>query len=313
MRKTTNFGNDFYVFLTENDPQTFTEAMTSRDAPMQREAVNNEPDSIMSNHVWEIVDLPPSTKLILCKWIFKKKLKAYGTIHKYKARLVAKGFSHKKDIDYFDTYAPVTRIDSIRILIALAVITNLFIHQMDVKTAFLNGDLDEEIYMRQPEGCIVPGTEHKVCKLVKSLYGLKQAPKQWHEKFDQTLISNGYVINDSDKCIYFKSIDANVYVIICLYVDDMLILSPCKETINETKRMLASNFDMKDMREANVILGIKITRVSDGLQLSQQHYVEKFLKKFGYYDSKPLATPFDPNIHLKKNLDLSVDQERYMP
>ena len=102
-----------------------------------------------------------------------------------------------------------------------------------------------------------------------------------------------------------------MYVIICLYVDDMLISSPCKETINETKRMLALNFDMKDMGKANVILGIKVTRVSDGLRLSQKHYVEKFLKKFGYYDSKPLATPFDPNIYLKKNLELSVCQERY--
>ena len=118
-------------------------------------------------------------------------MKADGSIDKYKAKLVAKGFNQKKDIDYFDTYAPVSRISSIRVLIALAAVHNLIVHQMDVKTAFLNGDLEEEIYMDQPEGCVATGSEHKVCRLVKSLYGLKQAPKQWHEKFDQVLVSNG--------------------------------------------------------------------------------------------------------------------------
>ena len=234
-----------------------------------------ELDSIMSNHVWELVNLPLGTKPIECKWIFKRKLKANGSIDKYKARLVAKGFSQKKDIDYFDTYAHVTRITSIRVFIALTAIHNLHIHQIDVKTAFLNGDMDEEIYMSQPEGCVVPSTEHKVCKLVKALYGLKQAPKQWHEKFDQVLVLNGYVINDLDKCIYFKSIDATTYMIICLYFDNMLILSPNLGTINETKWMLASNFDMKDMGEADVILSIKITKTSDGFRLSQEHYVKK--------------------------------------
>ncbi|KAH9781528.1 hypothetical protein KPL71_008509 [Citrus sinensis] len=199
MRMTTSFGDDYYVFLAENDPMTFKEAMTSRDAPLWREAINCELDSIMSNHVWELVDLPP----------------------------VAKGFSQKKDIDYFDTYAPVTRITSIRVLIALAAIHNLHIHQTDVKTAFLNGDLDEEIYMSQPEGCVVPGTEHK------------------------------------------------------------------------------------DMGEADVILGIKITKTSDSFRLSQEHYVEKMLRRFGYYDKKLVSTPYDANTHLKKNLKQSVDQLRY--
>ena len=132
----------------------------------------------MYNYTWELVDLPPSAKTIGCKWIFKIKLKQDGSIEKYKARLVAKGFKQKKDVDYFDTFALVTRITSIRVLITLASIHNLVIHQIDVKTAFLNGDLEEEIYMEQLEGCVVPKKEKKVCKWVKSLYGLKQAPKQ---------------------------------------------------------------------------------------------------------------------------------------
>ena len=122
-------------------------------------------------------------------------MKADGTIEKFKARLVAKGFTQKQGIDYFDTYAPVARIATIRLLISLTSIYNLVIHQMDVKMAFLNGELEEEVYMEQPEGFVMKGQEHKVCKLVKSLYGLKQAPKQWHQKFDKVVLANGYKIN----------------------------------------------------------------------------------------------------------------------
>lgn len=124
------------------------------------------------------MDLPPGCKTIGCKWVLRKKIKPDGTIDKYKARLVAKGFKQQVDIDFFDTFSPVTRVTSIRLLIAVAAIRDLKIHQMDVKTTFLNGDLDEEIYMDQPEGFVEPGQESKVCKLTKSLYGLKQAPKQ---------------------------------------------------------------------------------------------------------------------------------------
>ena len=161
----------------ESEPTSYKEAMSSLEAPFWKKAINSEIESILQNNTWEIVELPHGSKAIGCKCVFKKKLKLDGSIDKYKARLVAKGFTQKKGIDYFDTYSPVSRITTIRILIALASIHNLVIHQMDVKTAFLNGDLDEEIYMEQPEGFIVKGQEHKVCKLVKSLYGLKQAPK----------------------------------------------------------------------------------------------------------------------------------------
>ena len=131
-------------------------------------------------------------------------MKVDGTVDKYKARLVIQGFRQKEGIDFFDTYAHVARISTIRLLLALAAIHNLVIHQMDVKTAFLNGDLDEEIYMKQPEGFVMPGHENKVCKLKKSLYGLKQAPKQWHRKFDDVVLSNGFSLNQADKCVYSK-------------------------------------------------------------------------------------------------------------
>ena len=189
-RKETNLGEDFYTFLVDDDPRSYKEAMTSSDAPLWKEIINSEIESIMHSHTWEIVDLPPGVKTIGCKWIFKRKLKPYRSIEKYMARLVAKSFKQKKGIDYFDTFAPATRISSIRVLIALTSVHNLVIHHMDVKTAFLNGELEEKIYLDQPKVCMVPGDEQKVCKLVKSLYGLKQAPKQWHNKFDHVLISN---------------------------------------------------------------------------------------------------------------------------
>ena len=152
--------------------------MSSPEAPYWKEVIKDEVESILQNHTWELVDLPPGSKSLGYKWIFKKKMKADGSIDKYKARLVVKGYNKKEGLDYFDTYSPVTRILSIRMLIVITTIHNLEIHQMDIKTTFLNGDLDEEIYMEQPEGFIVPGQEKKVCQLVKSLYGLKQAPKQ---------------------------------------------------------------------------------------------------------------------------------------
>ena len=150
--------------------------MSSPEAPYWKQAINDEVESILKNHTWELVDLPPGSKPLGYKWIFKKKMKADGSIDKYKSRLVIKGYKQKEGLDYFDTYSPVTRISSIRMLIAIVAIHNLEIHQMDVKTIFLNSNLDEEIYMEQTEGFIVPGQEKKVCRLVKSLYGLKQAP-----------------------------------------------------------------------------------------------------------------------------------------
>ncbi|WJZ91115.1 hypothetical protein VitviT2T_010218 [Vitis vinifera] len=149
--------------------------MASRDVAFWKEAINDEMDSIMSNQTWELVDLPPGSKPIGCKWVFRRKYHTDGMIQTFKARLVAKGFKQREGIDYFDTYVPVARTTSIRILFALASIHNPFVHQMDVKTTFLNEDLNEEVYMEQPEGFVLLGNENKVCKLVKSLYGLKQS------------------------------------------------------------------------------------------------------------------------------------------
>ncbi|CAM9000464.1 unnamed protein product [Rhodiola kirilowii] len=221
-------------------------------------------DSIVRNNTWVLSDLPPGCKPLGCKWIFKRKMKVDGLVDKFKSRLVIQGFRQKEGIDFFDTYAPVARISTIRLLIALAAINNLVVHQMDVKTAFLNGDLDEEIYMKQPEGIIMPGNENKVCKLIKSLYGLKQAPKQWHQKFDEVILSSGFKLNQADKCIYSKFDNSGNGVIVCLYVVDLLIFGTNQKQVDLAKDFLSSSFAMKDMGEADVILGIRIKRENKG-------------------------------------------------
>ena len=310
IRTEKSFGPDFLTYMLESEPQRYKEAVNSLEGSLWKEAIKSEIDSILQNHTWELVDLPPGSKPLGYKWIFKRKMKTDGTIDKYKARLLIKGYKQKEGIDYFDTYSPVTRITSIRMVLAIAALRNLEIHQMDVKTVFLNGDLDEEIYMEQLEGFVAPEQEKKVCKLVKSLYGLKQAPKQCHQKFDSVVLVNGFKINECDKCIYVKN-TVNGYVVLCLYVDDMLIVGSDDEMIKSTKAMLSTRFDMKDMGLADVILGVKILRTSDGLVLSQSHYVDKILDKFSNDDSGVARTPIDVNLHMSKNRGESVSQLEY--
>nr|GEW63416.1 zinc finger, CCHC-type [Tanacetum cinerariifolium] len=291
--KAKSYGSDFQLYLVDG----------SRD---QKEAIEDEIGSIMENNTWVLSDLPPG-----CKWILKMKMKVDGTIDKSKARLVIQGFRQKGGIDYFDTYAPVARITTIRLFLALAVIHNLMIHQIDVKTAFLNGVLEEQVYMKQPKGFVMLGNEHKVCKLIKSLYGLKQALKQWHQKFDEVVLLSGFHLNQSDKCVYSKFDDSGKGVIICLYVDNMLIFSTDQNQVDKTKKFLSSRFSMKDKGEADVILGIKIKRKNKGIVITQSHYIEKILKKFNREDCSPVSTPMDPVEELKPNTGKPVDQLEY--
>jgi hypothetical protein len=181
---------------------------------------------------------------------------------------------------------------------------------MDVKTAFLNGELEEEIYMNHPDGFIAQGQEGKVCRLLKSLYDLKQAPKQWHEKFEKTLTSVGFAVNEADTCVYYRY-GGGKGVILCLYVDNILIFGTSIDEINDVKSFLSQNFDMKDLGEADVILNIKLNKGEDGITLLQSHYVEKVLNRFGYMDCKPSLTPYDPSLILRKNKRLGKDHLKY--
>nr|GEW74870.1 zinc finger, CCHC-type [Tanacetum cinerariifolium] len=182
---------------------------------------------------------------------------------------------------------------------------------MDVKTTSLNGELDEEVYMNQPQGFIMPGNKNKVCKLIKSLYGLKQAPKQWHQKFDEVVLSSGYLLNQADKCVYSKFYESGKGVIICLYVDDMLIFGTNHVQVDLTKEFLSSRFFMKDMEEANVIFGIRIKHESNGIEISQSHNIDKVLKKFSYFDCTPVSTPMNTSKKLMPNNSQVVSQLEY--
>nr|KAJ0221909.1 hypothetical protein LSAT_V11C200058740 [Lactuca sativa] len=265
--------------IHQSSSKSTTQAEVVSGGASSKEAIHDEIDSIMHNNTWVLADLPPGCKELGCKWIVKIKMKVDGTIDKYKARLVIQGFRQKEDIDFFDTYALVARISTIRLLLALTAIHNLVIHQMDVKIAFLNGDLDAEIYMKQPEVFVMPGNEHKVCKLKKSLYGLKQAPKQWHQKFDDVVLSNGFALNQADKYVYNKFDTSGKGVMICLYVDDMLIFGTDLEEVDKTKKFLSSSFDMKDMGEAE--------------------------------NCSPVSTPIDRSLKLLPNKGSPVSQLEY--
>ncbi|KAK1630095.1 hypothetical protein QYE76_004410 [Lolium multiflorum] len=310
-RTAKSFGHDFIVYLVDDTPTSISEAYASQDADYWKEAVRSEMDSILANGTWEVTDRPYGCKPVGCKWVFKKKLRPDGTIEKYKARLVAKGYTQKEGEDFFDTYSPVARLTTIRVLLSLAASHGLLVHQMDVKTAFLNGELEEEIYMEQPDGFVVDGQEGKVCKLLKSLYGLKQAPKQWHEKFERTLTAEGFVVNEADKCVYYRH-GGGEGVILCLYVDDILIFGTSLTVIKEVKEFLSRCFEMKDLGVADVILNIKLLKDDDGgITLLQSHYVEKILSRFGYSDCKSSPTPYDPSVIIRKNKRIARDQLRY--
>ncbi|GJZ71481.1 zinc finger, CCHC-type containing protein [Tanacetum coccineum] len=289
-RKVTEEKQGMRCFNVEDDPKTFDEAINSQYVAFWKEAINDEMDSIIGNNTWVLADLPSGCKPLGCKWIFKRKLKVDGTIEKFKAMLVIQSFKQKSVIDYFDTYAPVAH---------------------GCEDTFLNGELDEEIYMNQPQGFILLRNENKVCKLIKSLYGLKKAPKQWHQNFDEVVLSDGYLLNQAGKCVYRKFDKSGKGVIICLYVDDMLIFGTNQVQVDLTKEFLSSKFSMKDMGEADVILGIKIKHESNGIAISQSHYIEKVLKKFNYFDCTPISTPMDTSEKLMPNNGQAVSQLEY--
>nr|GEV02354.1 zinc finger, CCHC-type [Tanacetum cinerariifolium] len=276
-----------------------------------KKAINDEIDSIIGNNTWVLADLPLGCKPLGCKWIFKRKLKVDGTFEKFKAMLVIQGFKQKSGINYLDTYALVARISTMRLLITMASIHNPIIHQIDLKTTFLNGELDEEVYMNKPHGFIMHGNEDKVCKLIKTFYGLKQAHKKWYQKFDEVVLSNGYLLNQAEKCVYSKFDEFGKGFIIFLYVDDMLIFSTDQVQVDLTKEFLSSRLSMKDIGEVDVILGIRIEHESNGIAISQSYYIENVLKKFNYFDCTAVSAHMDTSEKSMPNNGQAVSQLEY--
>lgn len=215
--------------------------------------------ALKKNDTWDLVLLPEGRKPIGCKWVFKREIGSDGRIEKYKACLVAKGYSQVEGVDYGEIFSLVAKMTSIHFLLSIVVAYDLEVKQMDVKTAFLHGDLEEENYMSQLEHYVVKGKSNLVCKLKKSLYGLKQSPKMWYQKFDTYVLSLGFVRSKSDHCVYFK-FDGDHFLVIALYVDDMLFIGKGKGLIAELKSQLSAKFDMKDLGAARHILGMEIVR-----------------------------------------------------
>ncbi|GJX83329.1 retrotransposon protein, putative, ty1-copia subclass [Tanacetum coccineum] len=282
-RDESNMAAYAFVAAEEEDthePLTYQEAVACEDSSKWKAAMKEEMDSLRKNKTWELVDHPAGQKLVSCKWLFKIKEGIEGVQNpRYKARLVARGFTQRACIDYNEVFSPVVRHTSIRVILALIACKDYELEQLDVKTAFLHGNLEEVIYMRQP-----PGYEqgNKVCLLKKSLYGLKQSPRQWYRRFDEYMLSNGFKRSSYDSYVYYRIYAPGEYIYLLLYVDDMLIACKSKAKIGSTKSLLKKEFDMKELGEAKKILGMEIVRDQSRkiLRVSQSWYVSKILNNF---------------------------------
>ena len=279
-----------------------------------RQAMDSEYNSLIKNQTWELVPLPEGKTAIGTRWIYKIKRNADGSLDRFKARLVAKGYAQSKGEHYNEVVSPVARYSAIRSLLALANANDLEVHQMDVKTAFLNGSIDSEIYMTQPEGYVDTERPDFVCKLKKSIYGLKQSARCWNSTLDQHLISSGCHKSNADVCIYIKvctNTDGQIsFVIMAIYVDDIIPISNDIHTLNREKSLLYQRFEMVDKGEAHHILGMSIRREREtkSMFISQRKYLESVLQRFGMENCKPISTPLEYGKHFNK---LSENQEAF--
>ncbi|KAK8597114.1 hypothetical protein V6N12_065590 [Hibiscus sabdariffa] len=298
------------ILVDQDEPKTYQEAMSSPDSKKWLEAMRSEMDSMSENQVWTLVEPLEGIKPIGCKWVFKKKTDMDGNVQTYKGRLVAKGFRQIHGVDYDETCSPVAMIKSIRILLAIAAFHDYEIWQMDVKTAFRNGKLEEDVYMTQPEGFVAPGHATKVCKLQRSIYGLKQASRSWNLRFNDAIKEFGFIINKDEPCVYKKN-SGSIVSFLILYVDDILIIGNDIPTLQSIKTWLSSCFSMKDLGDASYI-GVKIYRDRSRrlLSLSQSTYIDKVQKRFSMEESKRGFLSMRHGISLSKEMFPSTPQER---
>jgi ATP-binding cassette subfamily B (MDR/TAP) protein 1 len=211
------------------------------------EAIKDEMSSLHENNTFELVKLPKGKKALKNKWVYRVKSEENSSQLRYKVRLVVKGLAQKQGIDFDEIFSPVVKMSSIRVVIGMATTLDLEVEQLDMKTTFLHGDLEEEIYMEQPEGFAVAGKEHLVCKLNKSLYGLKQAPRQWYKKFESFMTNLGYHKVESDHCAFMNKYVEGDFIILLLCDDDMLIVGNSTKRIALLKKVLGKSFAMKDL------------------------------------------------------------------
>ncbi|GJY51304.1 retrovirus-related pol polyprotein from transposon TNT 1-94 [Tanacetum coccineum] len=249
--------------------------------------------------------------IIGTKWVYRNKLDENGIVTRNKARLVAQGYNQQEGIDYDETYAPVARLESIRILLAYACALDFKLFQMDVKSAFLNGFINEEVYVAQPPGFIDFAKPNHVYRLKKALYGLKQAPKAWYDRLKAFLIKHDYTMGMVDNTLFTKKKDPNL-IIVQIYVDDIIFGSTCQEMCDDFAKIMHDEFEMSMMGELNFFLGLQIKQLEDGIFFNQSKYIKEMLKKFGLEDSKPMKTPMSTETKLTKDEEgESVDNTKY--
>jgi hypothetical protein len=282
----------FSVLASLHEPHSYREASAD---PLWQKAMSDELDALSKTHTWDLVDLPPGKFAVGCKWVYKIKTRADGSVERYKARLVAKGFAQEYGIDYEETFAPVARLTSVRSLLAVAAVRHWQLFQMDVKNAFLNGDLTEEVYMHPPPGYHHP--PHKVCRLRWALYGLKQAPRAWFAKFSSVVAQQGFVSSSYDLALFLRTTN-NGTILILLYVDDMIITGDDISGIRALQSFLSQNFEMKDLGTLSYFLGLEVTSSTDGYYLSQAKYASDLLSRAGLTDSKTTSSPLETNVKL---------------
>ena len=291
--------SDDYILCAQSfvyeTPTSFHQIKYRDDRIKWENAIKDEIDSLLTNNTWTLVTKPENRNIVDCKWIFTIKNDEFGNPVKYKARVVARGFSQEYLIDYNETFAPVARISSFRFIMAYANQFNLMVHHMDVKSAFLNGILKDEIYMKVPEG--IKCKENEVCKLNKAIYGLKQSAKCWFEIFEQTLINKGFRNSSVDRCIYILDkgdISKNIYIV--LYVDDLVIATANQDSMQNFKNYLKNKFRMTDLDEIKFFIGIKIVRSENRISLDQSAYVKTILDRFKMADCKTISTPLESKL-----------------
>ena len=297
------------------EPVSVTEVKSSPDKLTWERAMEAEMKSLQTNKVWELVELPLNKKVIGSKWIFKRKMNADGTLERYKARLVAQGCTKIFGLDYEETFSPVVRFESIRCLPAMATQHKLCLHQMDVSTAFLHGELSEEVYLKQPEGFVESGKENLVCRLKHSIYGLKQSPRCWNHTLDSKLKEMGFEQTASDSCLYVHANSEREMFVVAVYVDDIILGGKNESILCQVKQELSTKFDMKDLGPLHHFLGVTVIQdqLSESIWIGQRTYTEKVLHRFDMHNSKPVGSLVNPDVKLSacENPDDVCDQKLY--
>ena len=297
------------VQASDGDPLTYAEAMQRPDSLFWQRAMDEEVESLLANRTWDEEEVPEGVKLINGKWVYKLKRDLNGNPERYKARWVAKGFQQREGIDFNEVFAPTSKHTTLRALLSIVASRDLELHQLDVTTAFLHGDLEEDIWMKHPTGYDTGG-KNKACHLRKALYGLRQAPRAWHTKLKGELEGLGFVASGSDPGLYIlhQKLDS-VYVLV--YVDDLLIAGEDEKSIDAVKTTLKTIFKIREL-DANLFVGIEITRNRSvgTLKVSQRLMASELVSKYGMSDAKVKSTPMSTSVKLVKgNADDALDTQ----